>query len=330
MSDPARDFDLVLVLSGGNALGAFQGGVYQALHEHALFPDWIVGASIGAVNGALIVGTDLDRRVATLRAFWQPAGMGTAWMPPMMDVARRTSAVAATLLGGRPGSFGPILSALNPWTDDKPSIFETDQLEATLSGSVDFAVLNASGCRYTATGVDLASGDDVVFDSRAMTIEARHVRASTALPVAFPPVDIDGRWIVDGGLSANLPLDPVLGAPPARPTVCLAIDLLPLCQPLPQTIGEAASRAQDLIFAAQSRRSIARWQADYAGRDDASVTLLRVAYAEQDDEVAGKAFDFSAPTIEQRWAAGYRAGLRAIERIASLPLATAGLTVLAD
>ena len=57
----ARDFDVVLVLSGGNALGAFEAGVYEALHAHGLQPDWVIGASIGAINGALIAGSAPDR-----------------------------------------------------------------------------------------------------------------------------------------------------------------------------------------------------------------------------------------------------------------------------
>lgn len=330
MSVVAGDYDIVLVLSGGNALGAFHAGVYQALHEHDLLPDWIVGASIGAINAALIAGTDPARRIDTLRAFWQADPFGVAWMPPALEIARRTNAVAMTIAGGRPGIFGPVLSALTPWSDNKPSIFETEQLEATLRQSVDFDRLNAGPCRFAATAVDLGTGEDVVFDSKAMRIDARHVRASAALPVMFPPVELDGRWFVDGGLSANLPLDPVLAAPPPRPTLCIAVDLLPLCQPLPQTIGEAASRAQDLIFAAQSRRSIARWQAAYAGREDVSVALLRCAYTDQADEIAGKAFDFSGPTIERRWASGHRAGLAMIERLGSLAIGAPGLTAYDD
>ncbi|MEG3084419.1 patatin-like phospholipase family protein [Sphingomonas sp. PB2P12] len=313
-----RDFDLVLVLSGGNALGAFEAGVYEALHDHALRPDWIIGASIGAINGALIAGSAPDRRIETLRAFWRPApahASGVSMFPWLraFETSRRTSAVgwAATL--GRPGIFGPLLSALTPWTDDQPSIFETNQLATTLEALVDFDRLNAGPCRYTATAVDLETGDDVVFDSATVRIRSDHVRASAALPVAFPPVEVDGRWLVDGGLSANLPLDPVLGEPPPRPTLCIAVDLLPLQGPRPTTLGEAASRMQDLIFAAQSRRTIERWQAAHAGRTDIALSLIRLAYTGQAEEVAGKALDFSASTIEQRWSAGHRAGMRAVE-----------------
>lgn len=45
---------VVLVLQGGGALGAYQAGVYHAMHEHDLIPDWVVGTSIGAINSVLI------------------------------------------------------------------------------------------------------------------------------------------------------------------------------------------------------------------------------------------------------------------------------------
>ncbi len=73
---------MALVLAGGNALGAFEAGAYQALHGHDLRPDWIVGTSIGAVNGALIAGNRPERRVDALHAFWSkvawPTGGGNA------------------------------------------------------------------------------------------------------------------------------------------------------------------------------------------------------------------------------------------------------------
>lgn len=331
-----RNFDVVLVLSGGNALGAFEAGVYEALHEHDVQPNWIIGASIGAINAALIVGSPPERRIATLRRFWWPGlpalmGMEASWMPPAVETGRRTTAAAWTVAAGRSGIFGPLLSRLTPWTDSKPAIFETDQLGATLARLVDFDRLNAGPCRFTSTAVDLETGDDVTFDSRHDRIEPDHVRASAALPVAFPPVEIDGRWLVDGGLSANLPLDPVLSNPPARSTLCIAVDLLPLCGPLPTTIGEAASRMQDLIFAAQSRRTVARWQAAHADRDDIRLSLVRVAYTDQDNEVAGKALDFSPQTTEERWAAGRAAGLQVVAGIegGSLSIGATGVNVVA-
>ena len=54
---------IVLVLQGGGALGAYQGGVHQAFSEAGVHPDWVAGISIGAVNAALIAGNPSERRV---------------------------------------------------------------------------------------------------------------------------------------------------------------------------------------------------------------------------------------------------------------------------
>ena len=59
------------MLQGGGALGAYQAGVYEALAEADLHPDWIAGISIGAINGALIAGNAPEARVDKLRAFWE-------------------------------------------------------------------------------------------------------------------------------------------------------------------------------------------------------------------------------------------------------------------
>lgn len=221
------------------------------------------------------------------------------------------------------------MSALTLWAYHRPSIFETEQLAATLDDAIDFVRLNGGSCRFTATAVDLATGEDVIFDTDTHDIRAHHIRASAALPVLFPPVEIDGRWLVDGGLSANLPLDPVLSDPPSRPTLCVAVDLLPLDGRRPRTLGEAAGRMQDLIFAAQSRRSIARWREEYEGPKDRAISLVRLAYTQQDEEVAGKALDFSGPTVGHRWAAGHAAGMRVINqhKESALKIVSPGLSI---
>src|SRR5882724_9162626 len=51
---------IALVLQGGGALGAYQAGVYQALHEANIEPDWVCGVSIGAINSAIIAGNPPD------------------------------------------------------------------------------------------------------------------------------------------------------------------------------------------------------------------------------------------------------------------------------
>src|SRR6516164_10002415 len=64
----------VLVFQGGGALGACQAGVYQALTEAGIEPDWVIGTSIGAINGTLIVGNKPGQRLARLQEFWGRLG----------------------------------------------------------------------------------------------------------------------------------------------------------------------------------------------------------------------------------------------------------------
>src|SRR5438874_2373694 len=62
---------IALLLQGGGALGSYQAGVYAALAEADLLPDWVAGISIGAINAALIAGNVPERRVEQLRKFWE-------------------------------------------------------------------------------------------------------------------------------------------------------------------------------------------------------------------------------------------------------------------
>ena len=67
----------VLVLQGGGALGAYQAGVYEGMSELRIAPDWVSGVSIGAINGALIAGNPVERRLERLREFWNRVSSGS-------------------------------------------------------------------------------------------------------------------------------------------------------------------------------------------------------------------------------------------------------------
>ena len=64
---PDRCDRIALVLQGGGALGAYQAGVYQAMHEAGVEPDWVSGVSIGAINSAIIAGNPPERRLQQFR-----------------------------------------------------------------------------------------------------------------------------------------------------------------------------------------------------------------------------------------------------------------------
>ena len=68
---------IVLVLQGGGALGSYQVGVYQALHEAGIEPDWIIGTSIGAINASLIAGNEPENRLPRLTRVLEAHGAKT-------------------------------------------------------------------------------------------------------------------------------------------------------------------------------------------------------------------------------------------------------------
>ncbi|WP_375427383.1 patatin-like phospholipase family protein [uncultured Sphingomonas sp.] len=330
-----RPYRTALVLSGGNALGSWQAGAFAALAERGATIDWVIGASAGSINAAMIAGNPPGRAVERLQAFWTPAaGGGVSRWPAEIDTWRRTAAVSTAMAIGRPNLFAPRPFFGEFWAgggDGAASIFDTGPLAATLDRSVDWDRIASGPMRLSIAAVDLESGADALFDSTRDRLGPDHVRASSALLPAFPPIAIRGRRYVDAGLSANLPVDAVLADPGPGPLLVIALDLLPLSSPVPRSIGEAAGRMQDLVFAAQSRRSIDAWSEVYRLHGDRAptVTLARLAFADQSREVAGKAFDFSAETAGGRWAAGAACMASFLDRLdgSAVAIGGPGLTV---
>ncbi|MFC0409913.1 patatin-like phospholipase family protein [Roseomonas elaeocarpi] len=212
-----RPGTVALVLSGGVALGSFHAGAYAALHP-ALPPDWVVGASVGAITAAILAGNPPERRVAQLRRFWEgladdPVLPWRFWLPapqggPLREVTNEASILRSHLFG-RPGLFRPRAPGEDP---TRPGLYDLSPLRARLDALVDWGRLNNGALRVSLTTTDLVSGERVVFDNRlGSRIGAGHVLASGALMPFFAPVEVEGRLLGDGGMSGNLPLDLVLG-----------------------------------------------------------------------------------------------------------------------
>src|SRR5580700_82154 len=172
----ARFDRVVLLLQGGGALGAYQAGVYEALAEANLHPDWIAGISIGAINGALIAGNAPELRVDKLRAFWEHVtakpvcGWGERLFPAKSDAVRlwlnQVSAYSA-LASGASGVFTPRFPP--PWlhppgTTAATSFYDTSRLRQTLEELVDFDRINAQRLRFSVGAVNVRSGNFVYFD----------------------------------------------------------------------------------------------------------------------------------------------------------------------
>ncbi|MGI4797561.1 MAG: patatin-like phospholipase family protein [Janthinobacterium lividum] len=256
-----------LVLAGGIALGAFEGGAYAALDKVGLSASlgWVTGSSIGAVAAAIIAGNAPQDRVARLRQFWEtassdPMSFASFWFGPPPDGLWRQAynqvSVLQTLLFGRPGLFRPRLHpGPRAGASDVSALFDLAPLRAHLTSLIDFDRLNSGEMRITVVATDVLSGQRVVFDTAHGTvIGPEHVLASCAMLPMFAPVEIAGRLLGDGGLSSNAPLDIVLSDPAASGLLCFVIDLFGSEGSRPHTLAASASRAADLTFGNQSSR----------------------------------------------------------------------------
>jgi NTE family protein len=316
---PDQESRVALVLGGGNALGAYLAGAYETLHERGVRPERIVGASIGAVTGAILAGNPPERRLERLREFWAGAALHTFGAPAPAGLRGRQAyngahaALAAAL--GRPAIFGhryPGLLSVLPGMPGDVALYDHAPLRRTLERLVNFDRLNrADAVRLTLATTDLETGGDVYFDNTRDGIGPEHVLASAAIAPLFPPVEIGGRLLCDPGYANNLPLDPVFDPAPDRDLTCVAVDLFGLRSPRPASLDAVLERAQDIVFASAGRRRVEGLRREYGllerfEPDGPRVRLVHLAYQAADHELAAKSLDYSPSSLRDRWAAGSR------------------------
>ena len=325
-----RTTKTALVLGGGNALGAYLAGAYEHLHRHDIRPDWIVGASVGAITGAILAGNAPDQRLEKLGQFWAEATQHTRAALSRNESLRQTyngMHSVMTLLFCRPNIFQrryPGLWSILPWVPNDVAIYDHAPLRSTLERLVDFERLNRAEVRLTVGCVDLESGNEVYFDNTRVEIGPEHILASTAITPAFPPVEIGGRLLCDPGYANNLPLDPLFDEPLEQDLLCIAVELFSLRSPQPATLDAVLERTQDILFASPTRKAIAALRREYALRaemnpDLPAIRLLHLAYQAAAHELAMKSIDFSPSSVRDRWAAGARDLAAGLGRLNATP-----------
>ena len=255
---------------GGGALGAYQVGVYQGLHEAGIVPNWIAGVSIGAFNAALIAGNAPERRMQALREFWETISQPYLFPATTLGQEARFSDIDENarawldtweawraMMEGQRGFYQPrswfgedLLSAPGP---ERASLYTTQPMLETLERMVDFDRLNHGGIRVSVGAVDVASGNLEYFDNARMRLDARHILASGALPPAFPAVEIDGRYFWDGGLVSNTPLSQVFDAEPRKDSLVFQVDLWNARGELPQNLLDVAEREKEIRYSSRTR-----------------------------------------------------------------------------
>ncbi len=334
----------VLVFQGGGALGAYQAGVYEALHAAGIEVDWAIGTSIGAINAAIIAGNAPADRIHRLRAFWERVEYG-GWLDdffpgPLSTTLRFWSAMAT----GIPGFFEPNMAmgfgSHAQIESEQAGYYSVEPLRRTLGDLVDFNVLNSAATRLTVGASNVSTSEMVYFDSRDEALAICHILASGALPPAFPPVRIGDDFFWDGGVLSNTPVETVFDDNPRRNSVIYSVHIWNPEGPPPRSMHDVMNRYKDVQYSSRSASHIKRQRqlhrlrhviteiADHLGeeiRQDPRVQellaygsrtrmhVIRLLAPRLGYEDHSKDVDFSPSSIRQRWEAGYAHTMRMLE-----------------
>ncbi|MCV7078351.1 patatin-like phospholipase family protein [Mycobacterium szulgai] len=166
------------VLSGGASLGSIHVGMLRALADEGITPDLIVGTSVGAVNGGWIASR---ADAAGIR------GLAELWISLSRKDIFPTHPVAGAL-----GMLGR-----------RTHVVPNSGLRRVLADNLQFARLQDAPIPLHVVATDVISGTDVLLSS-GNAVDA--IAASAAIPGVFPPVNIDGRDLMDGGVVNNTPV----------------------------------------------------------------------------------------------------------------------------
>jgi len=170
---------VAFVLSGGASLGAVQVGMLRALAEREIRPDVIVGTSVGAVNGAFLAGREFSpAAVEELAELWR---------------------------GVRRGNVFPLepLTGLLGFLGARKNLVPAGALRRLISRHAHHELLEDLPTTLHVVACDVLRGEEVVL-SRGPLVDA--VLASAAIPGVLPPVEWEGRLLVDGGVLNNTPI----------------------------------------------------------------------------------------------------------------------------
>jgi NTE family protein len=167
----------VVVFSGGGSLGAAQVGALQALFEAGIVPDAVIGCSVGAINAAYVAVDPTPERAISLEGLWRSMTRREVFPGGRFTLARRLVSRSNYLYS--PDGMRAIFAQCMPLTD---------------------LALTTIPCHVVAT--DLISGEPTWWTS-GNPIDI--LSASASIPGLFPPVRLDGRLFVDGGVSCPVP-----------------------------------------------------------------------------------------------------------------------------
>jgi NTE family protein len=330
---------VALMLQGGGALGAYQAGVYHALHEAGIEPDFVIGVSIGAINGAIIAGNRPENRVEKLRAFWEKiTGRTFSFFEPDGDIYRSIYAAASTMAAynlGQPGFFKP--HAISPFfaargAKNATSLYDISPLKETLRELVDFDLINRNPVRIALGSANVLTGNISYFDNASVEIGLEHVLAASAVPFTFPMVKIGTDYYWDGGLVSNTPLIQLLRAEDHTNTLAFQVDLYSARGPLPRDLRDVFGRAKDISYSSRTRFATGIYRQQHQLRSELrealnkippellseeqkrrkeeltklpKMTLVHLIYQQKAYEGFSTDHEFSPTSMREHWQSGY-------------------------
>jgi NTE family protein len=359
---PERCDRIALVLQGGGALGAYQAGVYQAMHEAGVEPDWVSGVSIGAINSAIIAGNPPKHRLRQLRRFWELITDRKIWpFTPDGDIFRKmrnAHSCLVTSVAGQPGFFSPMTP--NPWMSftgatTATSYYDSSPLRDTLLELVDFSLINEQVSRFSVGAVNVLTGNFVYFDNAREEIAPEHVMASGALPPALPMVKIGTDHFWDGGIVSNTPLQHLLEQEDKLNTMVFQVDLFSAHGVLPRDIQDVMGRHKDIMYSSRTRyttdvyrrlhdmkmelaKTLAKVPEERLSdhdrqlrdelKDLPEITILHIIYQQKAYEGHAKDYEFSGTSMREHWQSGYEDTRRTLKRQEWMALPPPGTGIL--
>ncbi len=302
-------------------MGAYQAGVYEGLQRSLQNVSWIAGSSVGAINGALIVGVPYEERQNRLGDYWLK---GAPWQAePFLRTGSVRHAfnwlsVAQGRLLGSPRHFRP---------GGSRSLYDLQPTVDFLRKAVDFGRLNGGDIRFTVAAVDIETGDPVYFDTgKGQKIEIDHILASCGFLPEFAPVELAGRLLGDGGLAVSAPLEPILDE--QRRGTVFVVDLFARDGDRPRGLEASLERKNALLFGNQTYARLDIYRKHWQQTGQAAPTLVYLSYRPVKEEAGAEApFDFSRISAEDRWREGSLDVLEALKQSAVSPGAGQILTI---
>lgn len=290
LQEAVKPYDrITLLLQGGGALGAYQAGIYEGIHNSGIRINSISGISIGALNTAVIAGNPPEKRIEALRGFWEtitrrnytsdalnpykyllgqigwwgqipsvadafPYIFENSFLKQQLRTLESSTEAFQTMLEGQRGFFKPRYQIPLYTTPNHLSHYTTDQLYHTLARFCDLDLVNRPDVmRVSVSAVNVRTGNYAVFCNENEELRYEHFIASGALPPGFPAVEIDGEFYWDGGMVSNTPLNDILEHEESLKQLIFQVDLWDARGNLPDNMKAIDERIKDIQYSSKTR-----------------------------------------------------------------------------